>query len=86
MKKIIVIESADELIDVFSRVHKRDEVPAIDFPADTTLYVGRIKANQIDFHIDSDLIQIGSSVNFDDLFVELCRRAHIPLRRPPELD
>ena len=86
MKKIIVIESAHELIDAFRQDREENEVAEIEIPHYTTLWVGRIKKNTIDMKIDNEYFQLVPGLDFEELFVALCQRAGIRLRRPDEID
>lgn len=71
MKHVVVFESAKELVDFF---HNTENTPPVVF-----LNVGSIQNSWIG--LDNDDFQLAPHIVFGDLFLELCKRMGIPVKR-----
>ncbi len=78
MKKVIVIESAKELVDAFSVSARDGDLGLVITSSDANLEVGVIQNAWIG--LDNPNIQIAPHVTFEQLFLELCKRTNIHVK------
>ncbi len=86
MKKVIVIETVEELVDAFAkkaRAEKSAEKSAdkaedvVSVPAKATLEVGVIQNTFLG--VEDEVFQLAPGITFEHLFFELCKRQNIPV-------
>ena len=86
MKKVIVIETVEELVDAFAKKARSEKSAdkstekgeeAVSVPAKATLEVGVIQNTFLG--VEDEVFQLAPGITFEHLFFELCKRMNIPV-------